>query len=282
MSYYTIGEQIRALRKKKGWSQDRLGQQTGLSQSRISKLESGSRYPTSQEWTVLRQHLGIAPGAPFVPKRPLPYPESGWRVPPPDYHCIGDVPLSSRVYKACKSFGALADRSLLAIRKHSNRELVFRFLNEACLDSGHEAMFWLHALSAGGSPCWYAPSKAGFRQHRLVERGTQRKTVTDLRLPCLELKREGLALLLFPQVTVDTRRAYYRLDALACVTNGKKRCWVNIEIDGAGHDGEFDLERERALNLPAVRLNRDDLACEAMFEELLGRLRRCLETDLAP
>ena len=35
------GERVKALRKKRGWSQERLGAMIGFSQSKISKIENG-------------------------------------------------------------------------------------------------------------------------------------------------------------------------------------------------------------------------------------------------
>ena len=36
-----IGNRIRELRRKRGWSQERLGAMIGFSQSKISKIENG-------------------------------------------------------------------------------------------------------------------------------------------------------------------------------------------------------------------------------------------------
>ena len=37
----TTGTRIRELRRKRGWSQERLGAMVGFSQSKISKIENG-------------------------------------------------------------------------------------------------------------------------------------------------------------------------------------------------------------------------------------------------
>ena len=36
------GERVKALRKKRGWSQEQLGAMVGFSQSKISKIENGN------------------------------------------------------------------------------------------------------------------------------------------------------------------------------------------------------------------------------------------------
>ena len=38
-----IGERIRKYRRQKGWSQEKLGEIVGFSQSKISKIERGER-----------------------------------------------------------------------------------------------------------------------------------------------------------------------------------------------------------------------------------------------
>ena len=82
--------------------------------------------------------------------------------------------------------------------------------------------------------------------------------------------------MLFPQLTLDTRKAYFRLDATLCMRDGRQRVWMNIEIDGAGHDGEFDAERQRLLGMPTIRLDRQALLTEDLVTMLATRLRAVL------
>lgn len=263
------------MRINKGWSQDKLAEAMGIQQSRISKLELGQRPISEDEWLRLCHHLQSSGTLPK--RRPLPYPEPSWRVRPPELFLQGDVPLSARVNRARKTFGSEVDRCLRVIRQRDDATLSFKFLNDACLDSGDEGMFWLLALAGGGRACWYPLSKAGFRQHRAVDASGNR-SVSDLRLPCLEASREESSLLMFPQVRLDVRRAYYRLDALCCVRSGKRRCWVNLEIDGQGHDPEFDAQRQAHLDLPTVRLTRADLKRPDLLDEMERRLLKALDT----
>lgn len=103
--------------------------------------------------------------------------------------------------------------------------------------------------------------------------------MTDVPWPCIELSLRGRECLLFPQVTVDVRVTYYRLDALVCVrTPNQPRYFVDLEIDGDGHVGRFDAEREGRLRLPTIRLKEAELVKEGAiallqrkFEGLWGK-----------
>lgn len=276
MRIITIGERLRFLRRQKNWSQRYLSKLTGISQSHLSKIESGKQYPTEKEWEALLGHLdAVATSLPE--KLPLPYPNSAWSTTGPGLACTADVPLNARIYRARKSFGSLLDKLLDRVAKGEDAPLSFKFLNDACLDSGHEAMFWVHGMAVGGRACWYSPVRAGFRMFPIVNGPEERKVIGDLRHPCMEISRANYGFLLFPQLRLVTRRGFYRLDALACVRRGGRRCWVNIEIDGGGHDGEFDIERESQLRLPTIRLRKSHLADPEMFAGLEKRLLDILD-----
>lgn len=56
----TLGAQVRAARKRRGWSQLALGDKVGLAPSRIGQIERGRGYGASLEvWLALGQALGI-------------------------------------------------------------------------------------------------------------------------------------------------------------------------------------------------------------------------------
>lgn len=60
----TIGERLSAARKARGWLQAELAQRSGLSQSMISQIESGSRKnPGINTINALEESLGIGHGA---------------------------------------------------------------------------------------------------------------------------------------------------------------------------------------------------------------------------
>ena len=230
---------------------------------RMSRFERGTRYPTPEEWQRLDALLDLGC---YQPPPDEPAPPANWKPDPPLLCWEGDKPLSSRVYAARCTFGPPVDATFEDVLSRDDAEVVEHFLHRSCLDSGHEYYFWLMLLGLGGLPRWFSPLKAGYRTHSIVDRRTGR-VAGDLRHPCLLLEAAGAKLLLFPQVTLQTRKGQYRLDALVCVKVGQRRFWVDIEIDGGGHDAKFDLQRQRILGLPTLRFNEADLR-RSDFSEL--------------
>ena len=66
-----IGENVRAIRHKKGWSQEDLAFESGLHRTYVSGIERGARNPTAEVIEVLAIALAVKPAALFA----------GWRAP---------------------------------------------------------------------------------------------------------------------------------------------------------------------------------------------------------
>ncbi len=59
----TIGERVRSLRKKRGWSQTELGGRVGVSKSAISYIESDTtHFPRPETLFGLARVFGVDPG----------------------------------------------------------------------------------------------------------------------------------------------------------------------------------------------------------------------------
>ena len=56
-----VGENVRALRVERGWTQEHFAERSGFSQQYISGLESGRRNPTIVTLFELAQALGVKP-----------------------------------------------------------------------------------------------------------------------------------------------------------------------------------------------------------------------------
>jgi transcriptional regulator with XRE-family HTH domain len=56
-----VGNNVRALRLAKGWTQEQFAERSGFSQQYISGLESGRRNPTVVSLFELGQALGVSP-----------------------------------------------------------------------------------------------------------------------------------------------------------------------------------------------------------------------------
>jgi len=57
-----LGENIRRLRKEKGWSQEHYADEAGIHRTYVSDLERGSRNPTALVIEKLAKPLGVDPG----------------------------------------------------------------------------------------------------------------------------------------------------------------------------------------------------------------------------
>ena len=53
-----IGDKIRTLRRKRGWSQEQLGELIGFSQSKISKIERGD-WDSLSDLRLIARVLGV-------------------------------------------------------------------------------------------------------------------------------------------------------------------------------------------------------------------------------
>lgn len=167
----------------------------------------------------------------------------------------------------------MAVRQLQAkVEQRSDHGLCFRFLEQTEIDSGWELFLWLRLLAMGAQPVSYSTLAAGFRKHAVVDAAGER-LVGDLRRVALVVELPEVQLMLFPQVPVRSfGRSAYCLDALVCVRRGRQKWWIDFEVDGPGHDLGYDLERQRALGLPTLRLRAEDLRAEDLAALLVTRL----------
>ncbi len=54
---------MRSLRRRKGWSQERLAEETGLHRTYIAGIERGLRNPSLRNIVKIALALGVTPGA---------------------------------------------------------------------------------------------------------------------------------------------------------------------------------------------------------------------------
>ena len=54
-----VGAKVRALRKKKGWSQDVFADKTGLHRAHVGEIERGESNVTLQTLKILADALGV-------------------------------------------------------------------------------------------------------------------------------------------------------------------------------------------------------------------------------
>ena len=275
----SVGDRIVKARDKRQWKQSALCRKTSIPASRLSRLEKGTRYPTEDEWRRLADVLGLGP---YQRPPDEPSPSAGWKAIPPPLTQSQDKPLASRYYAARRTFREDLERMLARVKARQDADVGEHFLHRCGLDSSLEYWFWLCLLAIGAWPRWFAPLKAGYRTHSIVDRKTN-CVAGDLRHPCLEMEVSGGTLLLFPQVTVQTCRGLFRLDALVCVRTPRHRFWVNFEIDGGGHDHDpaYHRDRQQALGLDTIRFTTADLQTKDLLALIELRIAPLIEPHAA-
>lgn len=58
---HTFGKNVRRIRESKGWSQDKLADESGLHRTYISGIERGVRNPTIEIVSVIALALEVSP-----------------------------------------------------------------------------------------------------------------------------------------------------------------------------------------------------------------------------
>lgn len=270
MRTYTLGSLLQKSRKRKRLRQIDLSLQTGIPRERISHIENNRRPPNNDEWTTLARALGLPRAYKRLPK---PFPSHRWRADTLRLASKGERSAEVRRQAAARTFGGAAiDRLVEGMNRRADAAVCHRFLEAARLESGLEYVFWARLLEEGAKPVWFAPSRAGFRRLMVID-SESLLNVSDLRHPCLEIASDGWSALLFPQLTVDARKARFRLDGLVGLDGPGGRSWLNIEVDGPGHDEEYDLRRSRLLEMEAIRLRPSDLSASDLTQRLWNHLR---------
>ncbi len=77
---------------------------------------------------------------------------------------------------------------------------------------------------------------------------------------------------MFPQLPVLAKGESFRLDLLIGVKLGKRKFWVNGEVDGTAHDVTQDAQRAAKIDLPRVRLTAEDTLAPDCVERLIAQL----------
>lgn len=269
--YSTLGASLKAARDQRQWSQVCLSNLTGISVSRLSALETERRHPSPNEWEKLRQSLPLGCYEPAVE---LPAAPRKFHTAPPAIE-RAERSFAQRFPATRGRFGPWADRIMMGIKARQDAAACLKFLQLSRSDSALESWLWMRLLAEGAMACCFSPLRAGFRRLPVIH-GQTYQNIGDLRLPCLTLATHDRSAMLFPQVTVQTTRGYYRLDALVGVWVGRDRLWLDLEVDGEGHVGELDLRRQGHLGLEAVRLTPRDLRESQLVPHLWPRFTALL------
>lgn len=269
MRHNNIGAKIRQARETAQLSQLSLCEKTQISSARLSQFENGYRFPNRQEWERLSQSLFLGP---FPVRCKLPIPQKRWAADSP-LPASPERPFAVRLAAAWSVFGEELEQLKALVRARKDFRMCYEFLESAGLDSGDEAFFFLKLLAEGATPCAFSLLRAGYRTYPVIEPSTK-QVLGDVRHPCLELIDGRQDCLIFPQISLLVANRVYRLDALVCARCPQRRLWVDVEIDGPGHDFMQDRRREHQLKLPTVRLSRSELYAPNLAASLLTSIHQ--------
>lgn len=226
-----------------------------MSSARLTQLEKGHRFPSREEWKELSRHISLGP---YPARFKLPAPKERWAADLPKTS-TPERSLSIRLASARSTFAADFERLNLIVQSRKDFRACHEFLSSTALDSGDEAFFYLRLLAEGALPCAFSPLRAGYRTFPVIEPET-RRVVGDVRRSCLELINDQQESLIFPQVSLLVANRIFRLDALVCARCTQQRVWIDLEIDGPGHDCTQDRRRELQLKMPTLRVSRPQLS----------------------
>lgn len=267
----TIANNLKGARTRAGQTQEQIARETAIDRRRLSDLERGVHKPNPQERERLISTGLLDPEARHEERAERAY-KSKWRQKRQTMYRKSTYSVEHRLNAAVKIFGSAATQRLRALGEGEVRDAYLHFLSNAVVDSGLEMYAWLSLAAGKARPVWLSPASVGFRKWAVVNPGNL-EVVSDIRFPALEFQIGDVPAIAFPQLTVIARSAVYRLDALLGLRVGRSRIWIDLEIDGVGHEARFDAEREQRLDLPAVRVSTIELRDVDIYELLEDKLR---------
>jgi transcriptional regulator with XRE-family HTH domain len=254
-------------RNQYNWTQNGLAERAGILRSRVADLESGRRAVTelellqlgaafgcSPQCIDLRRHLGD--GRPLVLDEELlslfhQVPEP---IPEPRFNGY------SRLSKCRLHYPELMRRLDPAIRENPSWQ---EFLRSGRSDSRVETAFHLLELESGARFCRATLLKTGFDRFPVID--VDSRAEIGHRPTAALITNDWL---LFPQVTVTTPKTF-TIDALLVLPHPSPT-YIDLEIDGPGHNYSEDETRTNHLGMPTIRLNEREILANV---PLLRRLR---------
>jgi len=246
---------VKELRNRHGWNLSQLGRATGLDRRYLADLERGVTLATPQVRELLSQHgLTALPCTTEVlrkkdlralPLRPYEYPQynlEAW-----DRAAASKPGLYRRIDPKCLAW-------------------LRRFVRA---DSILECDLWVRLLLAGGTRRWANPHECGYRNLPVVD--DLGDALGERKLPCIHLKRNGLEVIIWPQVWLRPGKFTFRVDALVLRILPTPH-WGALEVDGPGHDFEKDDFRSEQLGQDTIRLNKSDIQNPELVEVVIQRI----------
>lgn len=254
-----------------GWNRKDLVLASGLRRQRLSEILRGLRLPNRKELVALSRALGVSMEGViretlWQPPRRQPRSSRPERAIERTFGMAElylaplEVPFAGRLAAARRQseYEALLTSVFARLDKRRDRDRILASLVDLPCGSGAEATFVFRLLDLEARVVTLAPLALGVSDSRLRDLVT-RDYVGARPMRALALNLPHCAVVLWPQVPVRTESAGYTLDYLLAAKEGGAFIFGDLEIDGLGHDGSRDVERQAGLALPALRIDHPDL-----------------------
>lgn len=275
-----------------GLNQTEFAARTGLRRRRVSKLLSGKAFLRPAEvsslcrlfplWARdLRRLAGLRPkperkggrGRKTLPGNV----EVQRLVPAPRLHLVRQDAKTRKYWPGLKrSHPALAASLRARILARPDLPDALSHLERTRFDSKFELAFVAQQVAEGAVLAEMPLFRLGFTRHLPVDRET--RELVGHRPKIAYLARRGAArVVLFPQVSlVVADGTMYTLDALVLVIQGRRRLWIDVEVDGSGHRTTWDRERAEALGLPEARFTEADVVADDFMDRFWKKVEGLL------
>lgn len=246
---------LEELRRRHGWNLSQLGQATGEDRRLLADLERGAALAAPEVAQLLERHgiRGLACASELIQKkemRPL-------RLEPYAFPQYNQEAWDRAASYKPQLYRKVNPRSLDWLRRHVRA------------DSALECDLWVKLVLAGGKLRLANPHSCGFRKLPVVD--DLGDALADRVLPCIQIKRADIEVLLWPQVSVRPDKWTFRVDALV-LRISPRPLWTTLEVDGPGHNHEKDHFRSPQLLQDTVRLSKSEIDNPEVTEKLLQRL----------
>lgn len=289
-----FGQVLARFRKLRGLTQRELGERCAATRDRVSDLEKGRRKPTPEEVALLCRAL---PEAEERLKATVRLSRGKARKPlAGDLELVGRIP-SPRPYLpkaekstdiwlayARKTVPGLYKKLFDRIRRRSDYSQVQDHLALTKCDSKIELFHWAHGLADGALLFRQSLARLGLTHLPAVDPDTL-EVVSGRPMAGYFWQRGVLATATTPQVTLLAERPY-TVDGLSLAFEEDRRMPFIVEVDGDGHESQWNAQREKALKLPTLRFTQAqvlspdylDVYWKAVREMLDEAAPRCTES----
>lgn len=273
MDILSTGQLLAQLRKKRGISQAELARRASIPAYRLSRIEHDKARPSDEEARELARRLGEDPTRLLSPELRHPRQSSllrPFKSRPKRLALTSEVSLDTWRGR----FGLLAHQFEMAVCRRADAALCREYLRQCGAESADELQLSFQLLSREQViPVWTTAARCGFTTHPVVERKTGASAANLVR-PALHVSHEDVVALMFPQVSLRPARSQFRVDFLVGLKRSGGIAWIDLEIDGGGHDPSYDEYRRETLGLPTVRISGSEVGRRDCFDILMRRLRR--------